>query len=36
MLGLRHDVVTMEEGLRTLEVAEAVLDSSRTGTMITL
>ena len=31
VLGLRNDVVTMAEGQDTLVVAEAVLESSRTG-----
>ena len=31
VLGLRSDVVTMAEGLETLVVAEAVLESARTG-----
>ncbi|WP_125609614.1 Gfo/Idh/MocA family protein [Specibacter cremeus] len=31
VLGLRHDVVTMAEGQDTLVVAEAVIESSRTG-----
>ncbi|MGN6238465.1 MAG: Gfo/Idh/MocA family oxidoreductase [Cellulosimicrobium cellulans] len=34
--GIRHDVVTMEEGLRTLEVAEAVLESASSGRTVTL
>lgn len=36
VLGVRHDVVTMAEGLRTLEVVEAVLESARTGQAITV
>lgn len=31
VLGVRDEVVSMAEGLRTLEVAEAMLSSSRTG-----
>lgn len=31
VLGLRTDVVTMEEGLRTLAVVEGIIDSARTG-----
>jgi UDP-N-acetylglucosamine 3-dehydrogenase len=34
VLGLRNDVVTMREGLETLAVAEAVLESARTGQMV--
>lgn len=34
VLGLRNDVVTMAEGQDTLLVAEAVLESSRTGTNV--
>ncbi|SDK77717.1 Gfo/Idh/MocA family protein [Arthrobacter sp. ok362] len=34
VLGLRNDVVTMREGLDTLAVAEAVLESARTGQMV--
>ena len=34
VLGLRHDVVTMQEGLNTLRVAEAVLESANTGQMV--
>lgn len=34
--GTRHDVVTMQEGLRTLEVAEAVLESARSGSTVAL
>lgn len=36
ILGIRHDVVTMREGLETLRVAEAVLESSRTGNSVKL
>ena len=36
VLGVRNDVVTMEEGLRTLEVAEAALESARSGRTIGL
>jgi len=35
VLGLRHDTVTMEEGLRTLEVVEGLLESARTGQAVT-
>ena len=35
VLGERHDVVTMEEGLRTLAVVEGVLESARTGQAVT-
>jgi predicted dehydrogenase len=35
VLGLRHDTVTMEEGLRTLEVVEGLLESARTGLAVT-
>lgn len=31
VLGLDADIVTMSQGLRTVEVAEAVLDSARSG-----
>ncbi|MFK4729871.1 Gfo/Idh/MocA family oxidoreductase [Agromyces mediolanus] len=34
VLGERHDVVTMEEGLRTLEVVEGVIASAATGTVV--
>lgn len=34
VLGLRNDVVTMREGLDTLCVAEAVLESARSGQMV--
>ncbi len=34
VLGLRNDVVTMREGLDTLAVAEAVLESARSGQMV--
>ena len=34
VLGLRTDVVTMREGLDTLRVAEAVLESARSGRMV--
>ena len=34
VLGLRNDVVTMAEGQDTLLVAEAVLESSRSGRMV--
>ncbi|WP_069388036.1 Gfo/Idh/MocA family protein [Cellulosimicrobium cellulans] len=36
VLGVRQDVVTMREGLRTLEVAEAALESAAKGTTIEL
>lgn len=36
VLGKDTDVVTMEEGLRTLAVAEAVLESARTGATVAL
>lgn len=36
VLGLRNDVVTMAEGQETLVVAEAVLESSRTGQSVSL
>lgn len=35
VLGEQTDVVTMEQGLRTLAVVEGMLDSARTGTAIT-
>jgi UDP-N-acetylglucosamine 3-dehydrogenase len=31
VLGIRHDVVTMEEGLRVLAVVEGVIESAKTG-----
>jgi predicted dehydrogenase len=36
ILGERKDVVTMAEGVRTLEVAEAVLRSAHEGVTVTL
>lgn len=36
VLGLRDDVVSLEDGLKTLVVAEAALESARTGQTITL
>ncbi|MBI9114757.1 Gfo/Idh/MocA family protein [Sanguibacter suaedae] len=36
VLGVRHDVVTLEEGLQTLRVAEAMITSSSTGTVVQL
>ena len=36
VLGIRHDVVTLEEGLQTLRVAEAMVTSARTGRLIEL
>jgi predicted dehydrogenase len=36
ILGERKDLVTMAEGLRTLEVAEAVLRSAREGIAVTV
>ena len=36
VLGEESDVVTMEQGLRTLEVVEAALDSSRSNTTVEL
>ena len=36
VLGKPSDVVTMEQGLRTLEVVESALDSARAGDPITL
>ncbi|RXR26739.1 Gfo/Idh/MocA family oxidoreductase [Oerskovia turbata] len=36
VLGVSNDVVTMEEGLRTLKVAEAVLDSAARGVTVEL
>ncbi|MGB3414211.1 MAG: Gfo/Idh/MocA family oxidoreductase [Microbacteriaceae bacterium] len=36
VLGISNNVVTLEEGLATLRVAEAVLESARSGTAITL
>lgn len=36
VLGVSDDVVTMEEGLRTLRVAEAVLDSAARGVTVEL
>lgn len=35
ILGRRHDIVTLREGLATLQVAEAVLESSRTSLAVT-
>lgn len=35
VLGLETDVVTMEQGLRTLEVVEGMLASARTGAAVT-
>jgi len=35
VLGVRHETVTMEEGLRTLEVVEGLLESARTGQAVT-
>lgn len=35
VLGLRTDVVTMEEGLRTLAVVEGIIESAATGAAIT-
>jgi UDP-N-acetylglucosamine 3-dehydrogenase len=34
ILGEPSDVVTMEQGLRTLEVVEGVLESARTGASV--
>jgi predicted dehydrogenase len=34
ILGLDADIVTLEQGVQTLAVAEAVLESARTGTSI--
>jgi UDP-N-acetylglucosamine 3-dehydrogenase len=36
VLGVRDDVVTMRQGLRTIEVAEAALESAQTGQTVTL
>lgn len=36
VLGRRHDVVTMRQGLRTIQVAEATLESARTGETVHL
>jgi UDP-N-acetylglucosamine 3-dehydrogenase len=36
VLGKSLNIVTMAEGLETLRVAEAVLDSAKTGSVITL
>jgi predicted dehydrogenase len=36
VLGAENHVVTMRQGLRTLEVAEAALESARTGTTVRL
>jgi predicted dehydrogenase len=36
VLGERQDVVTMREGVRTLQVAEAVLESAATGRTVSL
>lgn len=36
ILGIRSDVVTMREGLATLRVAEAAIQSSRTGDIVKL
>ena len=36
VLGVRQDVVTMREGVRTLQVAEAVLESAATGRTVAL
>jgi len=35
VLGKPSDVVTMEQGLRTLAVVEAALDSAKQGTSVT-
>ncbi|WP_226345162.1 Gfo/Idh/MocA family protein [Agilicoccus flavus] len=35
VLGLEADIVTLEQGLATVRVAEAAIESSRTGTTIT-
>lgn len=35
VLGVRHETVTMLEGLRTLEVVEGLLTSARTGAAVT-
>ncbi|MCI2957995.1 Gfo/Idh/MocA family oxidoreductase [Agromyces atrinae] len=36
VLGEKNDLVTFEQGLRTLTVVEAALDSARTGTSVSL
>lgn len=36
VLGIRNDVVTLEEGLQTLRVAEAMVTSARTGQLVAL
>ncbi|MHB1475761.1 MAG: Gfo/Idh/MocA family oxidoreductase [Dermatophilaceae bacterium] len=36
VLGTRHDVVPMRHGLRAIEVAEAALESARTGQTVSL
>lgn len=36
VLGIRDDVVTMREGLRTVQVARAVLDSASSGQTVTI
>lgn len=36
LLGRPADIVTLEQGLATVQVAEAMIDSHRTGSMITL
>lgn len=36
LLGRRADIVTLEQGLATVVVAEAMIESSRTGSMINL
>jgi len=36
VLGIRHDIVTLEQGLQTLRVAEAMVESARTGQSIDL
>lgn len=36
ILGKNSDIVTLEHGLRTLQVAEAVIESARTGASVTI
>ena len=36
VLGRRNEVVTMREGLRTIQVAEATLESARSGETVHL
>ena len=36
LLGVRDDVVSLDDGVKTLVVAEAALESARTGQTVTL